>query len=659
MIARNLHARLARLAFGLAESTGATGRLGERAIEKGYLTPEQLREGLREQIQSSGKFMIGQILLRKKRLTPEQLVALLGLHDRYSLICTHCGRKYQILKFTNQSLWCLFCGQALLLSRSAEELTQPDHRIPCRLATRPDRPGLWIGRYQILREVARGGMGVVFEATDLELNRRIALKILKEGEAHADSIRRLHREAILASRLQHPNIVRIHETGVADGTHYISMDFVEGPTLASQIQEGELVVRDAVTILTHVSDAIAYAHQQGILHRDLKPGNILLDPERGPVITDFGLAKDIIKPGVLTVPGAQVGTPRYMAPEQVEGGEVGPATDVYALGAILYEALTGRRSFDGSTITALQQSIIQDDPIPPARLRPAIDADLERVCLKCLAKQPAWRYPSAGELKDELERWLHGNPTRTKPIGWATQIYRKIRQNVRFMAMIGMILVMMFMDLSIIFWTEHDQSIRERHTRLLREAQWIEEHFRDTLLLREGITLLETCLAEDPANNEVRLLKAQFHRHLSEMEAALKECRHVIRIEPRSLKGTLTKLMIEIEQYISSGDPATLPARTCAIQLDIDTLLKLGGDPEIEGYWRICREYVGQRCGVEESLRRCEQAIRSGWMVSDYRRLENWIRERERSHATVPGGCPHSAASVRPDPVLLTVHAQL
>lgn len=396
--------------------TGSMARLGELAVERGYVTPAQLEECLQEQRTSGENMPLGQILLRRRYLSSEQFVELLGEHNRYLLLCRQCGKKYQILGFKGQALWCLVCGRELVLASAPEDLL---HDSSAQTAYHPSeeegRPGLWIGRYQIAREIARGGMGVVFEAMDPSLGRRIALKVLKEGEADLESVKRLHREAALAGKLKHPRIVMVHEVGIADGTHYIAMDYIEGTTLADRVAKGALPIREAAQIVKEVAEAVAYAHSQRVIHRDLKPSNIILDPERGPIVTDFGLAKELVGASVLTAAGALVGTPQYMAPEQIEGKDPGPMVDVYALGVILYEALVGKRPFEGTTLMELQSKVMTAEPARLRKLREDIGTDLETIAMKCLEKEPGIRYGSAQELAEDLERWLKGEAIQAHP----------------------------------------------------------------------------------------------------------------------------------------------------------------------------------------------------------------------------------------------------
>ena len=264
----------------------------------------------------------------------------------------------------------------------------------------------YFGDYELLRVIARGGMGVVYRARQVSLNRPVALKMILAGQlASNDDVKRFYLEAEAAANLDHPGIVPIYEVGQHKGQHFFSMGFVEGQSLAQRLADGPLPPREAAALMVKVAEAIEYAHGRGVIHRDLKPGNILLDRNGYPRVTDFGLAKKLQGDSGLTGSGQIMGTPSYMPPEQAGGkrGEVGPAADVYALGATLYALITGRPPFQAATAMDTVRQVISDEPIPPRRLNPAADRDIETICLKCLEKEPARRYASA-------QRWPRSWP---------------------------------------------------------------------------------------------------------------------------------------------------------------------------------------------------------------------------------------------------------
>jgi serine/threonine-protein kinase len=282
--------------------------------------------------------------------------------------------------------------------------------IPASAAAPKDCPE--VHGYEILGELGRGGMGVVYKTQQVKLKRLVALKmVLAGGHAGPDQLDRFRIEAEAVARLQHPNIVQIYEVGENAGLPFFSMEFVTGSSLAKKVEAGPLPPREAARLTEVLARAVQHAHQRGVVHRDLKPANILLDQEGVAKITDFGLAKRLeAEDGVHTRSGAVMGTPSYMAPEQALGltAQLGPLVDVYALGALLYELLTGRPPFKAATVLETLQQVIGDAPVPPRRLNPAVPADLETVCLKCLEKEPQRRYASAAELAADLERFLAG-----------------------------------------------------------------------------------------------------------------------------------------------------------------------------------------------------------------------------------------------------------
>jgi WD40 repeat protein/tRNA A-37 threonylcarbamoyl transferase component Bud32 len=275
------------------------------------------------------------------------------------------------------------------------------------------------GDYEILEEIAHGGMGVVYRARQVSLNRIVALKMIRTGEfASAAEVERFQSEAEAAAMLEHPHIVSIHEIGTQQ---YFSMQLIEGGSLATALRQGQWLAkskdsaRRAAQLLATVAWAVHYAHQRGILHRDLKPGNILLDAQGQPFVTDFGLAKHVESDSALTQSGQIVGTASYMSPEQASAGrKLTTATDVYSLGAILYELLTARPPHRGDSMLDTLVMVRQQEPARPMSINPGADFDLETICLKCLDKDPARRYGSAEALAEDLERWLHHEPIRAR-----------------------------------------------------------------------------------------------------------------------------------------------------------------------------------------------------------------------------------------------------
>lgn len=280
--------------------------------------------------------------------------------------------------------------------------------------------GRRFGDYLLEAEVAHGGMGVVYRAHQVSLNRTVAVKLLLLGRySSAESIERFRREAQAAAALRHPNIVTIHEVGEWEGQHFFSMELVEGRSLAEWLRDGPLLPGRAAECARAIADAIDHAHEHGVLHRDLKPSNVLIDPFGEVRVTDFGLAKKLDGSSDITITGQMVGTPNYLSPEQAAGRneEVGPASDVYALGALFYELLTGRPPFLANSLQDTLLHIRDKDPVAPRVLNPATPRDLETICLKCLEKEPPRRYRSAAALAEDLQRWQNSEPIEARPVG--------------------------------------------------------------------------------------------------------------------------------------------------------------------------------------------------------------------------------------------------
>jgi tetratricopeptide (TPR) repeat protein len=290
----------------------------------------------------------------------------------------------------------------------------------------PEVPG-----YTVEGVLGHGGVGVVYRAFHLRLHRPVALKMLL-AKAHAlpTDRERFECEAEAVAALQHPNIVQIYEVGDVCGQPYFTMELVDGGSLAEKIQGVPQPAREAVQLLATLAEAVHVAHQRGIVHRDLKPGNILLATDGTPKVTDFGLARRMDGSVGLTINGALVGTPSYMAPEQARGDKsaIGPATDIYALGAILYELLTGRPPFRAESATATLQQVVADEPVSPMRLNPRVPRDLETICLKCLHKEPHKRYASALALAEDMRRFERGEPIKARPVEPVERVVRWVRR---------------------------------------------------------------------------------------------------------------------------------------------------------------------------------------------------------------------------------------
>src|SRR5262245_51564026 len=311
-----------------------------------------------------------------------------------------------------------------------------------------------LGDYELLEVVGRGGQGVVYRAHQKSLNRTVALKMISVGswatEAH---LKRFRREAEAAASLEHPGIVPIYEVGESDGSCYFSMRFVEGGQLDQVIKREPMSIRQAAELISKVARTVHYAHEHGILHRDIKPGNILLDGKGEPLLTDFGLARLVEAESTVTRTKEVMGTPSYMAPEQATGNNaaVSSATDVYGLGAVLYQLLTGHPPFAGGTTYETIKLVLDTEPRQPRLLNPKIDRELSTICLKSLEKDPQRRYSSALALAEDLERWLKHEPIQAKPSGFFTHSRKWVRRNPS-TAISTTLLVVFALGLGVVLW---------------------------------------------------------------------------------------------------------------------------------------------------------------------------------------------------------------
>src|SRR5580700_9500677 len=289
-----------------------------------------------------------------------------------------------------------------------------------------------IADHQILEVLGHGGMGVVYKARHLRLHRPVAVKMLLAGPfARPQELERFMREARAAAGLNHPNIVQVYEVGNAEGRPYFTMELVEGGSLAQKLAGVPQPVRQAAALTATLAETVQVVHERGIIHRDLKPANVLLSDKGIPKIADFGLARRIEEEAGPTQSGVPLGTPSYMAPEQAAGktNAIGPAVDIYALGAILYELLTGRPPFRGESGAETVQQVLLRDPVPPSRLNPRVPRDLETICLKGLRKEPERRYASATALSSDLTRFLEGRPIQARPLSPVARLGRWCRRN--------------------------------------------------------------------------------------------------------------------------------------------------------------------------------------------------------------------------------------
>jgi transposase/tRNA A-37 threonylcarbamoyl transferase component Bud32 len=335
------------------------------------------------------------------------------------ILCPHCRNPIEVVKLTpHQEVVCASCGSSVRLdtdSTTGWERHEGQH----------------VGRFEVLETVGQGAFGTVYKARDADLDRTVAVKVPRAGNlAGPDELDRFLREARSVAQLRHPAIVAVHEVGQADGVPYLVSDFVEGLTLADLLSGRRPPPREAAELIAAVAEALQYAHYQGVVHRDVKPSNIMIGRDNRPSVMDFGLAKREAGEITMTLDGQVLGTPAYMSPEQARGeaNSVDGRSDVYALGVILYELLTGELPFRGTRRMLLHQ-VLQDEPRPPRKLNDHIPRDLETICLKAMAKEPGRRYASAQALAEDLRRWLRGEPIVARPVGRLERAWKWVRRN--------------------------------------------------------------------------------------------------------------------------------------------------------------------------------------------------------------------------------------
>jgi tetratricopeptide (TPR) repeat protein len=434
----------------------------------------------------------------------------------------------------------------------------------------PAEAGERFGRYRLIKELGRGGMGIVYKAFDPELKRTVALKMLLGEESGIDEqqVERFVREARAAAKLKHPGIVQIHDFGEEGGRHFFTMDYVEGISLEQAIADRDthgLSPRRICEIIRDMAEALAYAHAEGLVHRDIKPGNILLAPDGRPYLTDFGLAKEV--KGLeksLTLTGMIVGTPFYMSPEQASGErEFDERSDVFSLGAVMYEALTGRRPFVGSQIYDVLDRVIHRDPPPPRSVSRLVHRDIQTICMKCLEKERHRRYQTAGDLAADLKRYLDGEPIHARPSGFITKILKKARRNklAAAMMLIGIAAVV-----TLASWYWYQSVLRERAREIRARASAALERGKHSRTADEKLKACDDALKIDPTFGLAWQEKGYIYRALEDTDKAFDCFTKAIELSPELAYSYFERALINIAER--NNIKAALPDLQKVVELD-------------------------------------------------------------------------------------------
>ncbi len=551
-------------------------------VERGYASMAQVEECLREASSTGQTMRPLEAVLRHRGYISEDLYREISSSHRRPApkTCPACATPY-----TGD-----LCPKCVAEFATAES-TSPDSSRPGRDKTAilaPDviaaaaDPKNRFGKYVLVRELGAGGMGVVFKAWQSDLRRFVALKFIRGVEARED-LERFLREAQLAATLSHPGIAPIYEIGENDGKHFFAMQYVEGQTFDRLIASPEKPpVRKLVEILLQAAEAVEFAHEHGVIHRDLKPQNIMVDPKGRAYVMDFGLAKSVrtgssLTGSSLTGSGFAVGTPSYMAPEQAQGEQarIGPGSDVYGLGAILYQMGAGRAPFEGENALQVLVDVVNQDPVPPRRHNPRFHPELETVALKALEKDPGRRFPSAAEFAADLRRWLDGEPVHARPSGTLSRMVRRIRKHKA----VSLGTVALFLGLAIgggsLALRHREKSARQRAIPYYEEAEsaYAEAdriRFLSTAVLHQYRVLLEKAelsdteaLRLDPGFADAHFLLGQVIRRRDPNDTrALDEYTLALELEKGHVRARIERALWRLAAFSSRYGPDSISRRT-------------------------------------------------------------------------------------------------
>ncbi len=584
------------------------GLFGQIALRLGCVTQLQLDECLREQqssAQDGSPVLLGQILLRKAYITTDQFLQILGKQRREVVKCPGCDTSYDAHDQTDGAKFvCTRCGTVVQIPfRQTEQRTPGDGGTQklLRQALQETR-GEMIGRYVILEQIGQGGMGVVYKALHRDLNRIFALKVLKSGDLTTfDTIRRFQREARLAAKLKHPHIVSVHDAGEEEGIHYLAMEYIEGEPLSARIIARRGRLRENVVLMEKVVRAVAYAHAQGVIHRDLKPANVMMDAAGEPHIMDFGLAKHSTDGSFLTRTGAFLGTAFYMSPEQIQGdgAVVDGQSDVYSLGVMLYEVLSGKLPHGGENSAEIFNKIIHAEPIDIRKMNAKIHPDLETLCMKALEKDRNGRYSSAEAMADELRRHLEGEPILARPIGPLAHLWRRLRKNPA-VAVAAVALLLLAVTGGVLLFSA------------LRSAQRYDDHVAQVRIARDRGDLdlakseLEQALAVRPGDSDAtRILLEILEQVRRRKERGLERERSQGRREKAAPR--IQEARKRLEEFAARGDADV--SSTCAqAEKLLDEALAICPGHEEALLWMARSRLL--RGDLEGALRHLDEACR-------------------------------------------------
>ena len=555
-------------------------------LEKGYATPEQVQECLKQASSSEHTFRPVEAVLRRYGYISEEVYRELAAVQRSAReaarprTCATCGTDYSsdlcpkcVAGFAQAPESVLLGDEAALRSDRSPGPLDPE------IEKAAADPANRFGKYILLRELGAGGMGIVFKAWQTDLRRMVALKFIRGVEAHQD-LERFFSEAQLSATLSHPGIAPIYESGVHEGKHFFAMQYVEGARLDQFLAATPRpALRKAVEILAHVAEAVEYAHEHGIIHRDLKPANVMVDGRGRAFVLDFGLAKSVRTGSSLTGSGFAVGTPSYMSPEQAQGetDRIGPRSDVYALGAILYEISTGRPPFIGDQLVQILVDVVQREPVPPRKLNPKIHPELETVALKALEKDPIRRYSTAGEFAADLRRWLDGEPVLARPAGTVSRFVRRLRKHKLATAGAAAILIGSALALGTWAFRASEQRTRSDAKPYYEEAanlfdaadrvRFMAKPSDDALVqyrarLKKAKENAELAIQRDPGFADAHFLLGRIHRLLLSGDEGTADLTRAIELDPAHLRAYLERALMRLDLYAQKYSMKTVSLRT-------------------------------------------------------------------------------------------------